>query len=247
MKYVFITDIHGNLESLTTFTRSILPDICADRIICLGDIAGYNADPSACIDIMINKLGAQTIRGNHDRATGHNDFIGFSEHAALSGQWYHDHLEQHDLDLLAALPRGPLIVDGLLAIAHGAATDEDKYILYPYHSVKEFEWMERNDVDILFFGHTHIAGIFCQCGEKVNIIRKNKVKLKKGNRYCINPGSLGQPRDKNPNAAYAFFDTDTMTVELRRFAYPVEIAQIKILEKDVPYGDYLASRLSSGV
>jgi predicted phosphodiesterase len=254
MRYIIISDIHANLESLSLLVQKYIPDLNIDSFICLGDIVGYNADPAACISLVLHNLKAITIRGNHDRAIAYNDFHNFSSHAEMAGRWTRDTLSPGHIDSLASLESGPKIIDNFFAICHGALTNEDKYILSPYDSLAEFSWLQKAGINVCFFGHTHMAVIYV-CNRYADLHQSSHIKTKKSNKitinenkyyYCINPGSLGQPRDGNPKASFALLDTEAMSVEIIRFKYPVEKTRKRIIERKVPYGNYLASRLSEG-
>jgi predicted phosphodiesterase len=254
MKYVIFSDIHSNLESLTLFIDDILPDIKPDNLFCLGDIVGYNPDPGESLSLVLDTLKPVIIRGNHDRAIGFNDFNYFSNHAKLAGKWSRNQLNQYQLDRLQSLEKGPKIIENLFVISHGSATDEDKYIFSTDDAWSEFLWLRNHGLHILFFGHTHIAGIFVYKHEpdsdtnaSIDVIEESFMTINPNLYYCINPGALGQPRDGNPQASFALFDTKNMTVEIIRFNYPYTITQKKIYERNIPNADMLASRLSIGI
>jgi predicted phosphodiesterase len=249
MRYVIISDVHSNLESLTMFVSTILPRLRPDKIICLGDIVGYNADPVACMDMVLDELGAITIRGNHDRAIGFDDFEYFSEKALASGKWTRKKLNYGRIDRLKKLTRGPLDIDNVFSISHGAATDEDKYILSKANCEDEFDWLRKNGSRILFFGHTHIQKIYSmkEKGREISVSDQTSVDIKPDTLYLINPGSVGQPRDRNPKAGFAVFDSELMNVKVMRYAYSFQNTQRKILETHMPYAEDLAMRLSFGI
>jgi predicted phosphodiesterase len=249
MRYAIISDIHSNLESLALFVSSILPRLKVDRIICLGDIVGYNANPSECMDIVLNELKAFTIRGNHDRAVGFDDFSYFSEKALSAGKWTRKKLDSKRLDILKNLAQGPISIDETFTIAHGAATNEDKYILSKFHAEEEFSWLRKNKSRILFFGHTHLPKIFMIKSPSlgISIISETAIDLDSKSYYIINPGSIGQPRDRNPQASFALFDSGAMNVAIMRYTYPFQNTQRKIIETRIPYAEDLAARLGFGV
>jgi predicted phosphodiesterase len=253
MKYVIFSDIHSNLESLTTFINVILPELKPDQLFCLGDIVGYNPDPGECVSLVLHTLQPVIIRGNHDRAIGTNNFEYFSNHAKLAGEWSRNQLNRDQLDRLRSLDKGPKIIENLFAISHGSATDEDKYIFSKNDTRSEFRWLTEHSVQILFFGHTHIAGIFVYHHDpldflkgSIDIVEESSIQVNPKLYYCINPGALGQPRDGNPQASCALFDTKKMTVDIIRFDYPYTMTQNKIYKGNIPYADMLASRLGIG-
>jgi predicted phosphodiesterase len=253
MKYIIISDIHSNLETLHKVIDYFIPQLDIDAMVCLGDIVGYNADPSECLTRLLKSPGLTVIRGNHDRAIAYNDFKYFSEHAKAAGQWTREQLSIEELNKLSLVPQGPRIVDKLFAICHGSPEDEDTYILSPYDALSPFLWLRQMGLHVLFFGHTHMTEtLICDRYDDLynprNIRRTTtkKFKIMDDTYYCINPGSLGQPRDSNPKASFAVFDTSEMEVEIIRFSYSIQKTQKKIRERGVPYGDFLGSRLMHG-
>ncbi len=249
MRYLIVSDIHSNLESLSTLVSTIIPRLNPDKIVCLGDIVGYNADPKPCMEIILDELEAFTIRGNHDRAVAFDDFSYFSEKALAAGKWTRKHLDYSKLERLKKLQAGPVDVDGEFTIGHGSATDEDKYILSKLHAEPEFEWLKEHSSRILFYGHTHLQKIFRMKGtsKDISVVHETSVDIEKGAYYVINPGSVGQPRDRNPKAGFAIFDSDTMNVKVMRYPYPIRETQKKILDTRMPYAEELAVRLAYGV
>lgn len=253
MKYLILSDIHANLESLTKIIDNFISEFVIDEIICLGDIVGYNANPAECVTHIFHTIKPRIIRGNHDRAIAFDDFKHFSDHAKASGQWTRKQLSTRHIEQLAALESGPGIIDNKFAICHGSPVDEDEYILSSYHAIPAFLWLQQTGMNILFFGHTHIAESYicdkyADFNDQSHIKRSTakSIRIKENEYYCINPGSLGQPRDNNPHAAFAVFDTIKMVVDFIRFPYKIEKTREKIMKRGVPYGAFLASRLLKG-
>ena len=170
MLYLIISDIHANLESLLVIKENFIPRLHIDKIICLGDIVGYNADPKECISLLLHTLKATTIRGNHDRAIAYNDFNNFSDYAKAAGLWTRKNLSPQYINDLAHIAPGPKIIDNIFAISHGSPIDENKYILSKYQSIPEFLWLQRTGMNILFFGHTHVAETYI-CDKYANLNR----------------------------------------------------------------------------
>lgn len=244
MKYAIISDIHSNLESLKFFLK-ILSKLQIEKIICLGDIVGYNANPNECIKIISSFNNLEIIRGNHDRAVIAKDYHYFSQDAKSAIKWTIKNIDQLSFEFLNSFNKGPKIIDNSFAICHGSAIDEDNYLFMPSHTKGDFYWLKKNGIKILFFGHTHYQCIFCMDKKKnVQILTNNSLILDTDCSYLINPGSIGQPRDNDPRASFAIFDSDKMLINIIRYRYPFRETQSKIINNDLPR--FLAERLAFG-
>ncbi len=244
MKYAIISDIHSNLEAFSLFCQQI-PKLKIEKIVCLGDVVGYNANPKEVIKILSNLDSIELIRGNHDRAIGNNDFTYFSYNAVESGKWTIKQLNSKDLSFLKNLDAGPKQIDNSFGICHGSTLNEDNYIFSISEARDDFEWMKENNIGILFFGHTHQQKTYCM-DEKgyISIIKENPIIIESKNFYLINPGSIGQPRDNDPRASFAVFDSNNMEINIIRYEYPIQITQKKIYKANLP--EVLALRLEVG-
>lgn len=245
MRYAIISDIHGNLEAFMHFLK-LLPELKVEKIIFLGDLVGYNPNPNECIELISRFKSARYIRGNHDRVCIDKKYHDFSSHAVRAIRWTIGQLTPGSKKFLSAMDSGPALIDGLFLICHGSPLDEDEYILNAYETRPHFSWLKEQPVKILFFGHTHMQRIYYskQGTSDVKISTHSKIKIVPDKLYLINPGSIGQPRDKNPNPGFALFDSQTMKVQLHRFSYPFDITAKKILYHKLPA--ILAQRLSGG-
>lgn len=246
MPYLIVSDIHGNSEALD----AVLADAQGryDRIFCLGDLVGYGADPNLVAEWARTGTAA-TVRGNHDRAcVGSADTLeAFNPSAQLSAIWTREVLTPENREYLERLPRGPLrIVDeaanGGFDLAHGSPLDEDDYLIAPI----DLRFMRPYlDTQVTFFGHTHVQGGFILSHRGVGRIDPHLVLgLEPDFCYLVNPGSVGQPRDGDPRAAYALYNPEDRTVEFRRAPYDVSKAASKILGAGLP--PPLAARLFEG-
>jgi predicted phosphodiesterase len=246
VRYLVVTDIHANLEAL----EACLHDAehrGFDEVLVLGDIVGYGPDPNAvCDSVKALKLRA-VVRGNHDKvALGVEQADGFNAAARNAARWTLHELTPENRNWIAGLAKGPLAIDDLVAICHGAPFDEDTYIFDELDAMRALTTTPR---PVLFFGHTHYAIAF-ELGSSGLVIAgpvsdgQAEIALKEGFRYLVNPGSVGQPRDGDPRAAYAIVDTAQKRLEMRRIDYPVEITQKKMLRAGLP--EVLARRLASG-
>jgi diadenosine tetraphosphatase ApaH/serine/threonine PP2A family protein phosphatase len=246
MRYLVLTDIHANLEALDT----CLHDASIrryDETLILGDVVGYGADPNAVIERVQGLKPLAIVRGNHDKvACGIEQADGFNAVARTAAQWTLDVLSPAHRDWLAALPEGPHNVDDLVEVCHGSPFDEDAYIFDELDAVRALKVASR---PLCLFGHTHYPVTFELSAEAFDSTGpspdgETRLKLRTGSKYLVNPGSVGQPRDGDPRAAYAIVDTQQRCVELIRLAYPIEQAQAKVMKAGLP--EVLAQRLAVG-
>ena len=248
MRVLLISDLHANLQA----TEAVLADAAAtgwDRALVLGDLVGYGADPAAVIDIVRGLADATVIRGNHDKAaaglTDAGDFNAIARHAA---EWTASVLDADRAAYIRDLPRGPLSIDGLgirAAICHGSPFDEDHYLFDADDAARAFDAAEE---DLILFGHTHVQIVFRQMtggGRRiVTPLDDDMVALRGASRSLVNPGSVGQPRDGDPRAAYGLLDSESGTLLLRRVVYDISEAQRRI--RAAGLHPQLAERLSVG-
>lgn len=245
MRYLIFSDIHSNLEAFEKLlslkiTKSI------DKFLFLGDLVGYGADPNDTISLFRKMDNTYSIRGNHDKVISNLESSSlFNPVAAFSAEWSKVKLSEENREFLKDLDKGPVIVDHFLTICHGSTFDEDYYVFSVFEAVESLKFMKTS---IGFFGHTHFPVIYFQRNNKLNAIPLNsdkKIKLDPNTRYLINPGSIGQPRDKNPRSSFIVYDSDKREIIFSRFEYNIKRAQKKIRAAGLP--ELLASRLESGV
>jgi predicted phosphodiesterase len=231
MRLAIISDIHANLEALQATLNNIDTDR-ADRIVCLGDIVGYNANPLECVN-KIRNSGALCVAGNHDRAVcGQITTEEFSYAATPALAWTRSRLDNEALDFLAALPLTRCVESHLIAV-HGA--------LHPRvgQELVRLDTEERRQssfnallhhpsaAPICAFGHTHRLGIYEYRDEAVHSHKTDEVMLRDGSVYLINPGSVGQSRTSERRATYLVLDTDRRTISVRRVDYDARAAFAK--------------------
>jgi putative phosphoesterase len=245
VRALVVSDLHSNAEALKAVFKRVRRKKF-DTVICLGDFVGYGAHPNKILDTMRTvKARKVFIRGNHDRvASGLGDANGFNNAAKASALWTRDRLSAPNKRFLRELTQGPLLHRDTL-LCHGSPYDEDEYVFNVHHAAQVLALYE---APIILFGHTHLPAVF-SIDEERNVsgfaVRTDAtVKLEPGLRYLINPGSVGQPRDRNPNAACMILDTDKRTVQFFRVPYDIGGAQAAILKAGLP--EILASRLSYG-
>jgi diadenosine tetraphosphatase ApaH/serine/threonine PP2A family protein phosphatase len=210
--------------------------------LCLGDLAGYGADPNPVVEWARANVAA-IVRGNHDKiCTGLDSLEGYNPAARASAIWTRDALSSENSQYLKKLPRGPLRVDGF-DLVHGSPLDEDEYLITPGDVAQIRSYL---DTPLSFFGHTHLQGGFLVARSGVmRIIPGRVLELEPDHFYLVNPGSVGQPRDGDSRAAYVLYSHGDRTVELRRVEYDVGKAAAKIRASGLP--ESLALRLSLGV
>ncbi len=250
MRVLLLSDIHSNFEGLQACLAAA-PS--CDKVVNLGDIVGYGGSPNEVAE-ETRKLGGLFVRGNHDKAcTGVMGVEAFNPVAGLAALWTMKKLTPENLEFLKNLPHGPVPLNGTddVQLVHGSPIDEDEYIIVLGDAV---EPLMRSSVPLTFFGHTHIQCVFSVKDNKLEMMRpmyrtkdqvdSYEVKLERGMRYLVNPGSVGQPRDGDRRAGFGIFDTESYTFTFRRVPYNIEGAQQRIMEAKLP--DRLATRLADG-
>ena len=243
MKFLIVSDIHGNREALEAALKDARGQY--DRIVCLGDIVGYGADPNFVVDWARAHVSA-LVRGNHDAAcAGLESLSRFNDNAADAAAWSRHVLSPKNLAYLKRLPPGPLPYEGF-DLAHGSPVGEFDY-LCSENDVAAIS--DRITTPLTFFGHTHQQGGFqIKRDGKINVINSHSrsgLALAPRSRYLMNPGSVGQPRDRDPDAAYAMYSPQERRIEFRRVQYDAKAAGKKIVKAGLP--ERLASRLLVGV
>lgn len=245
MRRLILSDIHSNLEALEAVVRN-----AADRheeILCCGDVVGYNANPAEVVEWTRAHV-RHIVRGNHDRVVAFieqpNDFNLHAQHAA---QWTHAHLSPDQLRWLRALPAGPLVFDEF-ELMHGSPRDEDEYVTDRHEALELHDLLASR---VCFCGHTHIQGGWLWTRGGMLQLRRPRFgedevvhEIPDDALLLVNPGSVGQPRDGDPRAAYAIWDTAQRTIVFRRVEYDIASAQRKIIDSGLP--ERLALRLAFG-
>jgi predicted phosphodiesterase len=236
VRFLIISDIHANLTAFEAVLTAA--ENRWDRCLCLGDVVGYGPDPNESIDLL-NTLNPTVIRGNHDKAAcGQTDASDFNPVAKLAAEWTTQQLRPENLQYLRGLAQGPLEAGGLTMV-HGAVEDEDEYIFAP---AQAHESLTESPTPVTFFGHTHFQGGFSLKAERLEVLplkppattHLSALQLEDGKRYLLNPGSVGQPRDGDPRAAFAFADLDHHVAEFWRVPYDIAQVQARMREARLP-------------
>ena len=249
MRALILSDIHANLEALVAVLAAAPPH---DAVWNLGDVVGYGANPNEVID-HVRTLGRLVVRGNHDRAScDPRSLDDFSELAAYAVLWTQKALTPERLDWLRQLTPGPVSPERSTAVCvHGSPRDEDEYLFTLDDARASFHV---NPARIIFFGHTHRQEAFATNQEEQFHLKPQyssavepeqcELQLRKGARYLINPGSVGQPRDGDWRAAFALYDDACDLLTWYRVPYELDKAQERIRRAGLPHR--LADRLAIG-
>ena len=246
MRFLILSDIHANVTAFEASLAAV--EGRWDRAVCLGDVVGYGPDPNEVVE-RVRKLDAVTIRGNHDKAgSGLADAEDFNPIARTAAMWTLEHLRPENLEYLKSLPTGPLEVDGI-ALVHGAVRDEDEYVFSPAQAL---DGLLESPLPVTFFGHTHLQGGFAMLDNRVEVLHFRPaggmsyatLNIDPAAQYLLNPGSVGQPRDGDPRAAFALADMDRHEVEFWRVQYDVAAVQKRMTEAGLP--EPLILRLAFG-
>jgi diadenosine tetraphosphatase ApaH/serine/threonine PP2A family protein phosphatase len=243
MRYLIVSDIHANLEALEA-TLSAAGDV--DRVLVLGDLVGYGADPNAVIERVRSISSAIIIRGNHDKVGAGIDTVESFNHLARHAiAWTSSALTPDNRAWLAAVQAGPVEIDDFVEICHGSPFDEDVYIFDDLDARRAISVTTR---PLCLFGHTHVPAAFSFRSDLKAIGpprgARFRLSLDEDVKYLVNCGAVGQPRDGDPRAAFGLLDTDAAALTVLRVTYDVATAQQKIIDAGLP--EVLAQRLAIG-
>jgi predicted phosphodiesterase len=244
VRYLIISDLHANRHALD----AVLADAAArgyDATICLGDVVGYGGDPAATLDRTLALEPVGLIRGNHDKVcAGLEPATSFNDVARRAIEWTRTALSPEQVATLAGLPRGPIRITDDLEICHGAPFNEDFYVFDPTDASRA---LRSASARICLFGHTHLPAIYTTVGHPMEPAATGEAderRLPREGAALINVGSVGQPRDGDPRAAYGLLDLERQTLQMRRVAYDIAGAQAAIAAAGLPA--WLARRLATG-
>jgi len=240
MRCGIISDVHGNLDALKAVELE-LASRSVDRVICLGDVVGYGANPNECVE-WVQRHCHTVIAGNHDwAATGQTPLEYFNPIAKEACLWTRSHLDEDYLEYLRELPLTFEWEEAIMVHATPSCPAEWDYLFSLIDAIREFKSFHQR---ICFVGHSHQVMVAVEEGKRYHMINSAIHHLKQGVRYIVNVGSVGQPRDLDPRASFGIYDTDKESIEIVRVPYKVENAQEKILKAGLP--EFLAIRLAMG-
>ena len=221
MRVALLSDVHGNEVALSTVLDD-LPEV--DRVVCAGDVVGYNPWPAACVETVRDR-GIPTVVGNHDRAVANDTGFRFNDMAAAGVDYARAELDDDQIGWLEGLPRDRTLADGRLCVVHDHPERQDHYTM-----PDEFDpslLAAAGDPDVLVLGHTHV---------------QHHETFAEG--VVVNPGSVGQPRDGDPRAAYAVVDLDDLSVTQHRVSYDIDAVDDAVSEAGLP--EKIGKRLHLG-
>lgn len=241
MRYGIFSDVHSNLEALEAVINAYKKEEI-DKYLCVGDVVGYAANPKECIG-KVKELVTITIAGNHDWANVDLFSLDyFNPDAKEAIFWTKQNLNDNSRYFLETLKL--IYQDEDLTLVHGTLNEpqEFNYLVDEYAAYETIRLLE---TDICFVGHSHVAGIFIQDkDERVFYCLDSAIGIKEENKYIVNVGSVGQPRDRNPKAAYCIYDTEKKEIQIKRVDYDIEATRKKIIAAGLPR--FLADRLLVG-
>ena len=232
-------DIHSNLDAFEA-TLDDAKSQNVTRYLCVGDVIGYNADPVPCLDRII-EMQCTTVLGNHDHyCSSETELDDFHPLAAEVIEWTRKQLSQNHISFLQDLSLVKRVSG--FTLVHSTLDMPEKwgYVFDEFEAAANFSYQS---TPLCFHGHTHVPVVF-ERQKRVTRSRFTRLDVTAGSHYFINVGSVGQPRDGDPRAAYCIYDTESRSVELRRITYDVTKAQEKILKAGLP--ERLAKRLQFG-
>jgi diadenosine tetraphosphatase ApaH/serine/threonine PP2A family protein phosphatase len=240
VRYAILSDIHGNLESLQRALSLIWSE---DVVVSLGDVVGYGPNPNECVSILRDR-SRHAVLGNHDLAAVENFGVeNFNDAARTAIGWTQGVLQPSSRAWLNLLPYELRFPDFLLV--HGAPVSYFEYILDKRAAARAFD---RTDARIVFVGHTHIAEYWVRDADGAighrHMQHGGDLSFDPEKRYIVDVGSVGQPRDLNPQASFVLYDAEAGRVEWVRYDYPIEEVQRKMREAGLP--GYLVDRLNVG-
>ena len=242
MRYAIFGDIHGNFDAFQTVLKDI-EEQGVDKFICMGDVVGYGAQPVECLE-KVQELGCDTIAGNHDWAAIERISIDFfNAYAKAAALWTREQLSTEHKDWLSNLPLS-LSYDHCAA-AHGTFHQPEafNYIQTVFDAQLSFEALKNMGSELGFLGHSHVPVGFFDT-DPITYTLDAEVPVDDECSVIVNVGSVGQPRDENPKAAWALYDSDAKSVEIRRLEYDIDAAAEKIRAAGLP--EILAQRLYHG-
>jgi predicted phosphodiesterase len=239
MRFALISCVHANLPALEAVLRDAQKMQC-ETMVCLGDIVGYYDFPRECLDL-VRAHCRTSVKGNHDEyCSASYPLTGFDPRAAEAIEWTRRELSPTDRIWLSELPYSVDIAD--FTIVH-ASLDAPERWAYIFDKLAAASHFTKQRMSLCFHGHTHVPVAFRSMGGKVSGGTFTTFSLEPGIKYLVNVGSVGQPRDGRPNAAYVVYDASSRTVELRRVDYPRPPSGGHGVGKPVPSGGVPPSTL----
>ena len=239
MRVALFSDIHANLEALEAVLADAEAESC-DSYICLGDVVGYNANPVECLE-KVRAMGCPVVKGNHDQDCGHDTSLEMMNPVAAEAlRWTREQLSAEQRQWLARLRMVRQVHD--FTVVHSTLDQPNSwnYVTNKFDAMANFSYQV---TPVCFYGHTHVPRVFIRT-EKVQEVAAESIIIDPTQKYFINTGSVGQPRDGDWRASYCIYDLDHRQVIFRRVEYDLKTAQKKIIDAGLP--ESLAERIGVG-
>jgi diadenosine tetraphosphatase ApaH/serine/threonine PP2A family protein phosphatase len=240
VRYAILSDIHGNFEAL----QAVLDDAATrtDALLCLGDVVGYGPDPERCIDAVAARAEA-VVGGNHEHAVaGRLSLDWFNPYARAAAEWTSERLDDDQRGFLGGLPLVAEVADATIVHSSPAHPEEWHYLVEADDGFEAFHAFAGR---LCFVGHSHRPAVWSLGSSGPEYAPGGiDVRLDSGRRYIVNVGSVGQPRDRDPRAAYVVWDVEARRIEGRRVVYDMSVTHRKIVQAGLP--KFLADRLRVG-
>ncbi len=228
-RFAILGDVHANLEALTAVLEDARKQECT-HFACVGDLVGYNANPRECLELLRNS-GMPCAKGNHDEYSANTESLsGFNPRAAAAVEWTRKQLSEPDKEWLRALKYVQVVAG--FTIVHATLDEPNRwgYIFDRSAAAASFTYQT---TPLCFYGHTHVPMAFVR-DDGVQATNYGTLKIVAGRKYLINVGSVGEPRDGNPLAAYAIYDLSVSSVTLRRVKFDTEATLAKARAAGLP-------------
>ncbi len=239
MRYAILGDVHANYEALTAVLAA-LEKLGVDEYYCVGDVVGYGADPGPCLE-RLREIGCVVVAGNHDHAAiGKTSIEYFNPEAKLAALWTRDHLTEEEKAFLGERDLVHEAAEFMVVHATLHGPEMFTYILNHFDALLCLQHLTR---PVCFVGHSHVPLTFLET-DRISVSFEPRTQLTDGHRAIVNVGSVGQPRDQDPKAAFAVYDTRTRAIDVTRVEYEIEKAARKILDAGLPPMN--ASRIKLG-
>lgn len=245
MRIGIFSDVHANLAALETVVEEIQKH-SVDKYICLGDVVGYGASPNECCEI-VKELASVIIMGNHDAAVaGKMDYSYYYDQAKQALDWTAEVLSEENLAWLRELPYLKPVDDIDVCYSHGSPINPEEFN-YIFNMEQARDAYDHRDelLQVTFIGHSHLCRVFSFDDNDVQQMVPGQVDLESNKQYIISVGSVGQPRDYDPRAAYAIFDTETRSFSQHRVEYDIVLSAKRIYDARLP--DAFGKRLFVGI
>lgn len=231
MRIAIISDIHSNIEALTEVVR-VIEKSKIDRLVCLGDVVGYGASPNACCDV-VRSAAEVTLLGNHDAAVaGRMDYSFYYDAARHALDWSASMVSDENHAWLRSLPFTYRIGD--VGFSHGSPIEPRAYeYIFAIEQARELTPFVSDLPEVTFIGHSHLCKAFALGSGEVNDVVAQKFGVRKGYKYIISVGSVGQPRDYDNRACFVIYDTQSRTVDYVRVEYDIQASAQRIFDADL--------------